>query len=61
MIVAGSGELLNPTRVLTPTAISRLNAARGSDKTIMIRKLTDSLTRLHHARCIRVRFYGISK
>ncbi len=37
MIVAGSGELLNPTDVLTAKQISRLNAARNSDKTIMIR------------------------
>ncbi len=37
MIVAGSGELLNPTQVLTQTEIIRLNAARSSDKTIMIR------------------------
>jgi hypothetical protein len=37
MIVAGSGELLNPTEVLTAKQISRLNAARNSDKTIMIR------------------------
>ncbi|HEY2582997.1 MAG TPA: M1 family metallopeptidase [Mucilaginibacter sp.] len=37
MIVAGSGELLNPTEVLTPKQISRLNTARSSDNTIMIR------------------------
>jgi hypothetical protein len=37
MIVAGSGELLNPTEVLTPKEISRLAAARNSDKTVMIR------------------------
>jgi len=37
MIVAGSGELQNEKAVLTPTQISRLNAARASDKTIMIR------------------------
>jgi aminopeptidase N len=37
MIVAGSGELLNPTEVLTAKQISRLNNARNSDKTIMIR------------------------
>ncbi|HEY4198046.1 MAG TPA: M1 family peptidase, partial [Mucilaginibacter sp.] len=33
MIVAGSGELVNPAQVLTPTQISRLAAARNSDKT----------------------------
>lgn len=37
MIVAGSGELVNPAEVLTPTQISRLTAARNSDKTVMIR------------------------
>ncbi|MGN6530655.1 MAG: M1 family metallopeptidase [Ginsengibacter sp.] len=37
MIVAGSGELQNEKEVLTATQIERLNAARKSDKTIMIR------------------------
>lgn len=37
MIVAGSGELQNEKEVLTPTQIGRLNAARKSDKTLMIR------------------------
>ena len=37
MIVAGSGELINPGEVLTPNQISRLNIARNSDKTVMIR------------------------
>ena len=37
MIVAGSGELQNEKEVLTGTQIERLNAARKSDKTIMIR------------------------
>lgn len=37
MIVAGSGELVNPAEVLTPTQISRLNRARSSDNTVMIR------------------------
>lgn len=37
MIVAGSGELQNEKEVLTPTQIERLNAARKSDQTIMIR------------------------
>ncbi len=41
MIVAGSGELLNPTQVLTPTQINRLAAARNSDKTIMIRDVNE--------------------
>jgi Peptidase family M1 domain len=38
MIVAGSGELVNPKDVLTATEISRLEQARGSDKTVYIRK-----------------------
>ncbi|HET7115183.1 MAG TPA: M1 family metallopeptidase [Hanamia sp.] len=37
MIVAGSGELQNEKEVLTATQIKRLDAARKSDKTIMIR------------------------
>ncbi|HTD40755.1 MAG TPA: M1 family metallopeptidase [Mucilaginibacter sp.] len=41
MIVAGSGELLNPAQVLTPTQISRLATARNSDKTIMIRDVNE--------------------
>ncbi|WP_263383214.1 M1 family metallopeptidase [Granulicella arctica] len=37
MIVAGSGELVNPKDVLTKTEIARLDQARGSDKTVYIR------------------------
>lgn len=36
MIVAGSGELLNPQQVLTAQQQSRLAAAKASDKTLMI-------------------------
>ena len=38
MIVAGSGELVNPNQVLTQTEISRRASARQSDQTVMIRK-----------------------
>ena len=38
MIVAGSGELVNPKDVLTPTEIARLAEARKSDATVYIRK-----------------------
>lgn len=41
MIVAGSGELLNPKEVLTAKQIARLEQARNSDKTIMIRDLAE--------------------
>jgi hypothetical protein len=41
MIVAGSGELQNPSEVLTAREISRLNAARASDATVMIRSGTE--------------------
>jgi len=41
MIVAGSGELVNPTEVLTAKQLSRLNEARNSDKTVMIRTLQE--------------------
>jgi hypothetical protein len=48
MIVAGSGELLNPKEVLTSKQLIRLDAARSSDKTIMIRsadEVTDPSSR----------------
>jgi hypothetical protein len=51
MIVAGSGQLLNPTEVLTAKQIARLNEARNSDKTIMIRRadeVTQASTRPKH-------------
>jgi hypothetical protein len=37
MVVAGSGELVNPAEVLTAKQQARLAAARVSDKTVMIR------------------------
>ena len=37
-IVVGSGDLQNPQEVLTPTQIKRLDEARKSDKTVMIRQ-----------------------
>ncbi len=36
-IIVGSGELLNPREVLTPTQLKRYNQAKQSDKTVMIR------------------------
>jgi hypothetical protein len=36
-LVVASGELVNPTEVLTSDQIKRLSAARKSDKTVMIR------------------------
>ncbi|OQP50480.1 peptidase M1 [Niastella yeongjuensis] len=41
MIVAGAGELQNPTEVLTPRQIERLAAARNSDKTVVIRSAAE--------------------
>ncbi len=41
LVVTGSGELLNPTEVLTPTQMSRLARARTSDKTVFIRTPAD--------------------
>ena len=38
MLVVGSGDLQNPTQVLTPIQQSRLAQARNSDKTVMIVK-----------------------
>jgi len=37
MIVAGSGELVNPAEVLTKSELARLAQAHSSDKTVMIR------------------------
>src|SRR5437899_590958 len=37
MIVAGSGALINPQEVLSAAQRTRLDRARGSDKTVMIR------------------------
>ena len=37
MIVAGSGELMNPKDVLTPTQLDRFAQAKNSDKTVVIR------------------------
>jgi hypothetical protein len=48
MIVAGSGELVNPKDVLTATQIKRLDEARHSDRTVMIRtpaEVTDPASR----------------
>ena len=36
-LVVASGELQNPSEVLTPEQVKRLNAARNSDQTVMIR------------------------
>jgi len=48
LIVVGSGELLNPQEVLTSTQIKRWNAAKTSDKTVMLRteaEVTDPASR----------------
>jgi len=41
MIVAGSGDLVNPNEVLTKTELARLAEARKSDATVMIRTADD--------------------
>jgi hypothetical protein len=41
LVVVGSGELLNPAEVYTPTVLSRLAAARNSDRTVMIKDTVD--------------------
>ena len=41
MIVAGSGLLMNPQEVLTPAQRARLDQARASDATVMIRSPDD--------------------
>ncbi len=40
-LVVASGELMNPNEVLTPEQIKRLESARNSDKTVMIRTLSE--------------------
>ena len=48
MLMAGSGELMNPREVLTPTQVARLDKARGSDATVPIRtvaEITDPASR----------------
>jgi hypothetical protein len=48
MIVVGSGQLMNPKEVLTATELKRLDQARHSDATVMIRsadEVTDPATR----------------
>ncbi|MBD1391975.1 M1 family metallopeptidase [Mucilaginibacter glaciei] len=37
LIIAGSGELLNPAEVLTATELKRLALAKTSDKTVMVK------------------------
>jgi hypothetical protein len=41
MLMAGSGELMNPREVLTPTQAVRLDAARRSDTTVPIRSVAE--------------------
>ena len=41
LVVVGSGELLNPKEVLTPTEIKHLAIAQNSDKTVFIRDSAD--------------------
>jgi hypothetical protein len=51
LVVVGSGELLNPAEVLTPTVINRLAAAAKSDKTLFIKDSTEILSsKLHPAK-----------
>jgi len=47
-IVVASGELQNPSEVLTPEQLKRMNEAKSSDKTVMIRtekEVTDPTSR----------------
>jgi hypothetical protein len=63
-IVVGSGELQNPSEVLTPEQISRIKEAKQSDKTVMIRsekEVTDAASRpgtgriTWHFKCVNAR------
>ncbi|MBF9252067.1 M1 family metallopeptidase [Pontibacter sp. 172403-2] len=42
LVVVGSGELVNPKDVLTPTALDRLETARQSEKTVFIKNSADA-------------------
>jgi hypothetical protein len=58
-IIVGSGELQNPSEVLTPAQVSRLAKAKQSDKTIMIRgenEVTDPSSRPANKRQLTWRF-----
>jgi hypothetical protein len=50
MIVAGSGELINPNEVLNSKEIKRLNLARQSNKTIIIRDSSEIINILSSKR-----------
>ncbi len=60
MIVAGSGELVNPEQVLTPDELARLAQAKASDKTVMIRppsEVTDPASRPQKSGVLTWRFH----
>jgi hypothetical protein len=44
MVVAGSGKLMNPNETLTQKELSRLNKARHSSKTVLIRSIGQQAT-----------------
>jgi len=48
LVVVGSGELLNPAEVLTPTEIKRLAEAKNSDKTVFIKDSIDVVSGRAH-------------
>lgn len=50
LVITGSGELLNPSEVYSPSTITRLAAARNSDKTVMIRDEADILRGNDHTK-----------
>jgi len=45
LIVVGSGELLNPAEVYSPKILARVNAAKISDKTVMIKDSVDLVSK----------------
>jgi Peptidase family M1 domain len=48
MVVVGSGELLNPEEVLTPTQLSRIAKARASDRPVFIRDAAEVAAHAGH-------------
>jgi hypothetical protein len=45
LVVVGSGELLNPAEVFSPKIMGRMNAAKVSDKTVMLKDSVDLLSK----------------
>jgi hypothetical protein len=61
LIIAASGDLVNPAEVLTPTTVSRLNAAKNSDKTVMVRTEADITSKTSYPQKANLTWHFICK